>query len=298
MIDAGALVVERLWVNAGSIQILCGFGFTLYPGELCAIIGPSGAGKSTLIKALLGLRTPDQGRISLGGQAVTDAGPIGYVPQDDALHRTLTVRQSLSYAARLRRPEIARAARERLVGGLCRRLGIQDRLDVRIRKLSGGQRKRVSVALELMTDPALLILDEPTSGLDPYLESRSMSLFSDVAEIGRIVLVSTHAMQSLDRCHCLLVLVGGSLAFLGRPADATGYFDVPDFAGIFKRLTTRDSGAWQQLLFSSSSYRAFARRAQPGDADTQADDDDGRVIFERPSALRGSESGSGGAADR
>ena len=201
------LHVDRLEVNAGNIKILRGFGFTLYPGELCAVIGPSGAGKSTLIKTLLGLRSPDEGSVRLHGNAVTAAGPIGYVPQDDALHRTLTVRRALIYAAKLRRPGLEVKPRDKLIASICHRLDLSERLDVRIRRLSGGQRKRVSVALEMMTEPDLLILDEPTSGLDPHLESRSMALFGTIAAGGRIVMVATHAMQSLERCHALLILV-------------------------------------------------------------------------------------------
>lgn len=260
---AGPLEVSNVWVKAGSFTILHGVGFRLYPGEMCGIIGPSGAGKSTLIKVLLDVKRPDTGGATLSGLPVGKTGPVGYVPQDDALHRSLTVRAALDFAAQLRLVGWSEQARVDRVNEVCRQVGLDERLGLRIKKLSGGQRKRVSVALELLTQPTLLILDEPTSGLDPGLEARMMGLFAQVARSGRTVLVSTHAMQSLNKCDALMVLVQGHLAYFGAPKKAPDYFKAHDFVNIFERLPLRKPAAWKKVWQESSLRQEFAARPRP-----------------------------------
>ncbi len=227
-----SLHVRNIGVSAGSTALLTNVHFSLYPGELCALLGPSGAGKSTLIKVLLGIRRPGQGSVSLPGEGSNAVEPVGYVPQDDALHQELPVARELTYAARLRLPHVSEEERIRRVEETLASVGLWDRRSLRIKRLSGGQRKRVSVALELLTSPSLLILDEPTSGLDPGLEARMMALFSDVAARGRIVMVATHAMESLNCCRVLLILGRGHLVFAGAPADALSYFQVDRYAEL------------------------------------------------------------------
>ena len=257
------LEAQDLGVQIGSTTILQEISMRLYPGELCALIGPSGAGKSTLIKVMLGLRRPSSGTVAIAGGPMSDAGPVGYVPQDDALHRGLTVRQALTFSARLRLHTVSEAAQQQRVQEVCGQVGLDQRLDVRIRSLSGGQRKRVSVAMELLNQPGLLILDEPTSGLDPGLEARMMGLFADVAQGGRIVMVATHAMQSLSRCDALAVLVRGRLAWFGTPADALAWFEVDRFSGIFDVLPRHAPPVWARRWLSSPERRAFHGRPVP-----------------------------------
>jgi ABC transport system ATP-binding/permease protein len=259
----GVLEARGLGVQIGSTTILQEISLRLHPGELCALIGPSGAGKSTLIKVLLGLRSPSEGIVTVSGGPISGAGPVGYVPQDDALHHSLTVRQALTFSARLRLHTIDHAGQQARIDGVCEQVGLGERLDVRIRSLSGGQRKRVSVALELLSQPDLLILDEPTSGLDPGLEAKMMGLFADVAGGGRVVMVATHAMQSLSRCDVLAVLVRGRLAWLGRPADALRWFEVDRFAGIFDQLPRHAPPVWARRWMGSPECRAFAGRPPP-----------------------------------
>jgi ABC-type multidrug transport system ATPase subunit len=239
-----SLRLENIHVSAGRTRILQGIDMTLEPGQVCALIGPSGAGKSTLIKVLLGLCRADEGRVRLGGQEIGSLGPIGYVPQHDALHTTLTARRALDFCAQLRMPAFDEKARAARVEELAKQVGLFDRLDVRIKRLSGGQKKRVSVALELLTSPPVLILDEPTSGLDPGMEATLMGLFGDVAASGRIVLVSTHAMQSLGNVAQLVVLCGGFLVFAGAPSEALAYFRVEDFNDVFQQLPKMQPAAW------------------------------------------------------
>ncbi len=236
---AGPLVVRAVSVSAGGTSILTGISTTLQPGQLCALLGPSGAGKSTLIKVLLGLRVPSSGDVSLGGGPVSAAGAVGYVPQEDSLHGALTVERALAFAADLRLPEASAQERAARVDDVVAKVGLAERRRVRIAKLSGGQKKRVSVALELLTSPGLLILDEPTSGLDPGLEAQMMKLFSSLAREGRIVLVATHAMESLDVCDAMLLLDRGRVAYTGPPRDALARFGVDRYAAIFDVLAKR-----------------------------------------------------------
>lgn len=240
----GPLSMTNVCVDAGSVRILRSVKLELRPGQLCGLIGPSGAGKSTLFKVLLGLREPSSGLVRIAGKPVSEQGPLGYVPQDDALHRMLTVEKELTYAAELRMPTSSDEERARRVTNVLGQVGLEERRDVKIARLSGGQRKRVSVALELLTSPGLLILDEPTSGLDPGLEARMMGLFKQLAEKGRIILVSTHAMQSLDLCHVLVVLVKGNVAYAGPPKRALSYFGVTHYADIFRALEKKSGDAW------------------------------------------------------
>ena len=259
----GPLRVENVGVSAGGTRILRKVDLTLHPGEMCALIGPSGAGKSTLIKALLGLRDPDEGSVMMGALPVAELGPVGYVPQDDALHRGLTVRRELAYAAELRMPGTSAEERQSRIAEVLDQVDLSDRSGVRIRRLSGGQRKRVSLALELLTGPPLLILDEPTSGLDPGLEARTMTLLSQVAGTGRIVLVATHAMESIERAEALCVLVGGYVAFFGPPRKALSYFRVDRYAELFRQLEKQSPSSWHLTASADPDQQAFLRRPGP-----------------------------------
>jgi len=259
-LSAGPLRVQNVGVSADGTRILNSVNLTLHPGEMCALIGPSGAGKSTLIRALLGLNDPDEGSVTMGSRPVADVGPVGYVPQDDALHRALTVQRELNYASELRMPSVSLDERQARIAEVLEQVGLSDRSSVRIRRLSGGQRKRVSVALELLTGPSLLILDEPTSGLDPGLEARTMALLADVAATGRIVLVATHATESIERAKALCVLVGGRVAFFGPPPMALSYFRVERYAELFRQLEKQSPSAWHLTASADPDQRAFLRR--------------------------------------
>jgi ABC-type multidrug transport system ATPase subunit len=263
---AGPLDIVRLHVKAGSTVLLSGIDVTLYPGELCALIGPSGAGKSTLIKALLGLRKPAAGDVRIGGKPLAQAGPVGYVPQKDELHTGLTVNRALHYAALLRLPDATDLERKSRIDLLLKEVGLTERRRLTIDRLSGGQQKRVSVAIELLSSPALIILDEPTSGLDPGLEAQMMALFQGVARQSRIVMVATHAMDNLERCDALLVLVGGCMAYFGRPRDALSHFRVETYSAIFPVLAKRQGAEWARTLASSPVFAQFEARPCPAPA--------------------------------
>ncbi|MFF4899643.1 FHA domain-containing protein [Streptomyces sp. NPDC001068] len=235
-------------------------------GEKCllAVVGPSGAGKSTLLGALTGQRPAEHGTVLYDGRDLyRDYAElrqrIGLVPQDDILHVQLTVRSALTYAAELRFPEdTAKAERRGRVEEVIRELGLQDRADQPVHSLSGGQRKRVSVALELLTKPSLLFLDEPTSGLDPGMDRSVMNMLRGLADDGRTVVVVTHSVLSLDVCDRLLVLApGGRTAYFGRPGEALGFFgfdEWPEAFEAFERDTDRD---WAGEFRASSYHRKY-----------------------------------------
>ena len=206
-------------------------GFGLESKSLLAVVGPSGAGKSTLLRALTGFRPAEEGRVEYAGRDLyADYDElrhrIGLVPQDDILHPQLTVRRALQYAAELRFPDdVGAAERAQRVEEVVAELNLTAQADQTIDSLSGGQRKRTSVALELLTRPSLLFLDEPTSGLDPGLDKQVMQTLRGLADGGRTVVVVTHSVANLDLCDRLLLLApGGSVAYFGPPQEALGYF--------------------------------------------------------------------------
>jgi hypothetical protein len=178
------------------------------------------------------------------------------VPQDDVLHRQLTVRRALGFAARLRLPQDTTAAdRDERVRQVLAEVGLSEQVDQRIDSLSGGQRKRTSIALELLTAPQLLFLDEPTSGLDPGLDRQVMEGLRVLADGGRVVLVVTHSVLALDQCdRVLLLAAGGRVAFFGPPEQLLSFFGVPDHAAVFRAL---DDPGWVSRFAGSSLRRDY-----------------------------------------
>ena len=206
-------------------QLLSNVSFSARPGSLTAIIGPSGAGKSTLAKLVGGAITPTAGEVSFAGhdlhaEYASLRHRIGLVPQDDVVHHQLTLDGALRFAAELRLPHATKDQRREAVRRVLEELELTGHAHTRVDKLSGGQRKRASVAMELLTGPALLILDEPTTGLDPALDRQVMTMLRRLADAGRVVLVVTHCLTHLDVCDQVVFLApGGKTAYCG---PATG----------------------------------------------------------------------------
>lgn len=242
----GSLEIQGLSVEAGGTTILSGISLEMQPGQLVALLGPSGAGKSTLMKCVLGLREPSRGQVLASGKSLDQCGPVGYVPQDDHVHKALTVWQELDYTAQLRLPTLDKSERASLINKVLKKVDLSERKNLRINKLSGGQRKRVSVALELLTSPDVLILDEPTSGLDPGLEVKMMRFFSELADGGRLVMVATHAMESVMLCDAVIMLMEGRLIFHGSPEQTLKHFGKQRFVEIFKELPNQPVSRWVQ----------------------------------------------------
>ncbi|MHB8646533.1 MAG: FHA domain-containing protein, partial [Thermomicrobiales bacterium] len=229
------------WVTP-SQNILQDISLSIYPREFVALVGVSGAGKSTLMDALNGFR-PAQGTLLINGDDLYtnfDAyrTTLGYVPQDDIIHRELTVFRALDYAAKLRLPpDTTKQERHTRIDEVLHELNMVDRRNLPIHRLSGGQRKRVSIGVELLTKPSLFFLDEPTSGLDPSTETRMMHLLRHLADQGRTILLVTHATQNVMLCDSVIFLAkGGNLAYYGPPREALEYFGVEKFEDIYDRL--------------------------------------------------------------
>ncbi|MER5275030.1 FHA domain-containing protein [Streptomyces sp. NPDC002809] len=239
-------------------------------GEKCllGVVGPSGAGKSTLLNALTGLRPADEGTVLYDGRDLYHdyaelRQRIGLVPQDDILHAQLTVRRALGYAAELRFPQdTAKSERRERVAEVVRELGLEQRAGQPIHSLSGGQRKRVSVALELLTKPSLLFLDEPTSGLDPGMDRSVMHMLRGLADDGRTVIVVTHSVLSLDVCDRLLVLApGGRIAYYGPPEDALAFFGFAEWPEAFEAFENDRDRPWAEEFTASPFHRRYIDNA-------------------------------------
>ncbi|MGV0684633.1 ABC transporter ATP-binding protein/permease [Mycolicibacterium thermoresistibile] len=257
---SGGLNVELVGLTlSDGRQLLSEVSFTACPGSLTAIIGPSGAGKTTLANLVAGVVRPTTGAVTFDGYDIHAnyavlRRRIGLVPQRDVVHPLLTVRQALRYAAELRLPEVGPADRQRAVDRVLEELELTDHAHTRMADLSGGQRKRASVAMELLTEPALLILDEPTSGLDPALDRQVMSMLRRLADAGRVVLVVTHCLAYLDVCDRVLFLTSaGKTAYHGRPGGIAEVMGTSDWAEIFARIGADPEAAHRRFLARQSA---------------------------------------------
>ncbi len=211
--------------------------------KFVALVGGSGAGKSTLMDALNGLRPAQQGLVMFNGQdyyrhLAAFSTQLGYVPQDDIIHRDLTVERALYYTARMRLPkDFTEAQIKQRIDEVLEDVEMKHRRGLLVSKLSGGQRKRVSIALELLANPSVFFLDEPTSGLDPGLDRKMMFLLRRLADKGHTIALVTHATNNINACDYICFLAqGGRLAYFGPPNDAKAYFGKTDFAEIYSAL--------------------------------------------------------------
>ncbi len=235
--------------------ILQGITVAIKPGEFVGVLGGSGQGKSTLLNALCGINPATSGAVLINGLPLTDRRRmrqlgIGYVPQDDIVHRELSVEQAISYSARLRL-KLARAETAALVDGVIRRMGLEEHRAKRVSQLSGGQRKRVSIAIELLAKPTILFLDEPSSGLDPATEEELMNLLQKLAKTGLTVVCTTHVLQLAHLFDRLLIIHGGRCLFSGTADEARRLF--------LEREQTREITATQTSIRGATSLAPLQR---------------------------------------
>ncbi len=239
--------------------ILNNLSFKIEPREFVAILGGSGSGKTTLLKALIGTWPAVEGEIKINDRNFYDEynafkSIVGYVPQDDIVHLDLTVEEVLRYAARLRMPDdTTLEERNARVEEVMETLELSFRSSTLVKNLSGGQRKRVSIGVEILTKPSIMFLDEPTSGLDPGLEKLMMQMMRNMANRGQTIFCVTHATFNIHLCDKIVFLTeGGRLAFFGSPQEALDHFGTDDFAEIYRMINVEESPeAWERRYLES-----------------------------------------------
>ncbi len=286
------LDAQGLTVRSNGRAIIEDVSLALPPGTFTAIIGPSGAGKTTLLSALSGTRPADQGRVWLNGVDLYEGlaamkSSLGIVPQDDIVHRELTVAESLAFAARLRLPPDTDAAdRARRCASVLATLELTDRARVPVRRLSGGQRKRVSIGMELLTEPSLLFLDEPASGLDPGLEESLMLLLRELSYKGKTVVLVTHSLDHVSLCDQVILLADGRLIYAGRSSDLTDFFGIPGLPALYPRLKEQRVEEWRRAFQRSAAPAPSASSSAEGPSAVPADEPARLPPVERPHPVR------------
>ncbi len=259
----------------GKLRILDNINLSVLPREFVAIVGGSGAGKTTLLNALVGIR-PGDGSVQLNGQDFYKEyehfrAQLGYVPQNDILHMSLTVEKALDYTARLRLPaSVDVDERKKRISAVLETVSMNTETirKTRIGNLSGGQRKRVSIAAELLADPKLIYLDEATSGLDPGLEKKMMHTLRRMADEGRTVMLITHATDNIVQTDHVAFISQGRLVFFGPSQEALDFFEVEDFADIYEKIE-RSGEAWWGV-FEKEKPEAFQDYVQARKANALA----------------------------
>ena len=273
-IDATELTRE---VRGGK-RLLNDISLSILPGEFVAIVGGSGAGKTTLMDAMSGVHPATSGRLLYNGREYYQnlaffRNVLGYVPQDDIIHTGLPARVTLRHAARLRLPlDTSPAELDQAVEKALAELELTQQADLKVGMLSGGQRKRASIGVELLTEPRIFFLDEPTSGLDPFTDAQMMGLLRSLADGGSTVILTTHATMNVMLCDKVVFLArGGYLAFVGPPQRALEYFEADSFNTIYQRLAEEATPEeWSQRFRDSSDYQqVVADQLRPPEADLE-----------------------------
>ena len=266
--ESGNLRLDALRLNrfvGKGKNLLKNITLAIQPCEFIAIVGVSGAGKSTLLDALSGFRPASEGQVLVNNNNLYSnfdvyRTQLGYVPQKNIIHMELTVYEALDYSARLRLPaDTAPAERNQRVSDVLDALSLTECKDRVIRRLSGGEQRRVSIGAELLAQPGLLFLDEATSGLDPGSERQMMHLLRKLADQGHTVLLVTHATRNVLLCDQVVFLAkGGCLAYYGPPQEALSYFGVNDFDDIYDKLQREQTPeAWAEQYRQSEQYQKF-----------------------------------------
>ena len=235
--------------------------FRIEAGSFVAIVGGSGAGKSTVLDCINGIRPATGGKIYYDTNDYYEninsyKGVIGCVPQRDVMHDDLTVEDALYFTALLRmRSSMKKNEVMEWVYKAIEDVKLEGRETLKISSLSGGQKKRVSIAMELLSDPKVIFLDEPTSGLSPDLDLEMMDLLKELSKKGRTIVVVTHAMENLDKCDKVAFLgCGGRLCYYGKQADVFRYFNKKSYSRIFASLTDEETCKAFEARYKNGEY--------------------------------------------
>lgn len=257
------LSLQNVSLHAGEQSLLADVSLQLPCGHLVAVVGPSGCGKSTLLRLIAGLREPDGGDILWHGRSLLhgeDFHPaeIGYVPQFSVAYDALTVAESVETALRLRVAGLnMEQVNERLYSVLCE-TGLDEIADRRVKVLSGGQKRRLALAMEMVTAPRLLLCDEVLSGLDPKSELEILELLLALSRDGRRLVINvTHSLREFELYDSVCVLTGGCVAYHGPPQHLAHYFDVTSNEHIFHRLDDRTGENWHVSWQKHAEAYAF-----------------------------------------
>jgi ABC-type multidrug transport system ATPase subunit len=252
-------------------RILHNIYLAVKPREFIAVIGPSGAGKSTLMKSLNGFVPATSGYILMNGMDFYShfdefRTVIGYVPQDDIVHTQITVEKALFYSALLRVPDMKKDVIYKRICSILEQLEIDKRAQAKIKVLSGGERKRVNIGVELISDPMLLYMDEPTSGLDYGSIIKIMDLCREIADTGKSIFMVSHPLEKFELLNFLCVLTrGGRLACYAPPEEVLEYFGVKKFLEIFLELKRGTPEEWEAKFRRSDLFQkhVVSRLSQP-----------------------------------
>jgi len=262
MLTEYPLVAKNLTFRAGFKTIIEKITIVLQKNEFVGLIGGSGSGKTTLLTCLNGFRTPTAGSVVLNGVSSekrdTVQHLIGYVPQDDIIHKTLSVERAFHYAYLLRMKEDPPEEKVKFhINKILHQLDLQDHQHKKVSSLSGGQRKRVNIGIELLHSPALFFLDEPSSGLDPSLERQLMRLLRNLADQDRLVVITTHLMQNVELFDVLLFIHKGQMVYCGPSSEITTLFKANDMIDLFDKIMVQEPYALKNRYLESSIYREF-----------------------------------------
>lgn len=263
-------IVKNVRIKFKTRQISSHVSMSIKPSEFVAFVGGSGAGKSTFMKCISGVDTPSSGTVLLNGENLyenyeTLKYNIGYVPQDDIVYSNLTLYDMLNYAAKLRMPDNTsqkeRTNRIKEVLEIVQLNGLENSY---IRQLSGGQRKRASIAVELIADPGLFFLDEPTSGLDPGTERSIMQTLRKMSNMGKTIILVTHNTLNLHLCDKVAFFgYGGHLCFYGKPQEALDFFGVDDFVDIYTLLNENTEEWYEKFNAIQSPVQITDSHSEP-----------------------------------
>lgn len=263
-LSASRIAAFSVSKSYGEKAVLQDVSVAFYPREFVGLMGASGCGKSTLLDALNGMRPASSGAVYVNDLDLYTnfdllRRSIGYVPQRDVLHESLSVERTLYYAARMRLPSgTSNQQIDQVINEVIHTVGLQEQSQNAFRELSGGQQKRLSLGIELITKPNFLFLDEPTSPLDPETTENMMVLFRRLADEGRIVVMVTHKFEKFDSMHNIVLLTkGGRLAFFGPPREALQYFNCSEPSEIYRRLHERTPTEIENAFQRSPQFQKY-----------------------------------------